>query len=100
MDFFNEKLLTIITESDIEEHLLADLDKLGAKGYTLTSVRGKGEKGLRNAIWSANSNIKVEVICCPKTCEEIIEFVKEHYLKNYAIILFVSDVDVLRPKKF
>jgi len=100
MDFFNEKLLTIITESDIEEHLLADLDKLGAKGYTLTSVRGKGEKGLRNAIWSANSNIKVEVICCPKTCEEIVEFVKEHYLKNYAIILFVSDVDVLRPKKF
>ena len=100
MDFCKEKLLTIITESEIEEHLLEDIDKLGAKGYTITPVTGKGEKGLRNAIWSANSNIKVEVICCSKTCAEIIEFLKEHYLKNYAMILFVSEVEVFRPKKF
>ena len=100
MDFYKEKLLTIITESDIENHLLKDLDKLGSKGYTISSARGKGEKGIRNDHWSANSNVKVEVICCPKVCDQIVEFIKEHYLKNYAIILFVSDVEVLRPAKF
>ncbi len=100
MDFYKEKLLTVITESEIEEHLIEDVNRLGAKGYTISSVGGKGEKGLRNAIWSANSNIKVEIVCCPKTCDNIVEFLKKNYLKNYAMILFVSDVEVLRPLKF
>ncbi len=100
MDFYKEKLLTIITESEIEEHLLQDVDRLGAKGYTISSVKGKGEKGVRNAVWSANSNVKIEIVCDNNICEKIIEFLKENYLKNYAMILFVSDVDVLRPKKF
>jgi len=100
MDFYKEKLLTVITESEIEEHLVEDFDKLGAKGYTISLARGKGEKGIRNAIWSSNSNIKIEIICCPKVCEKIVEFLKANYLKNYAMILFVADVDVLRPSKF
>ncbi|MFC1894961.1 P-II family nitrogen regulator [Candidatus Dependentiae bacterium] len=100
MDFYREKLLTVITESEIEENLIEDISKLGAKGYTIYSVRGKGEKGIRNAIWSSNSNIKIEIVCCPKVCEKIIEFLKENYLKNYAMILFVADVNVLRSRKF
>ena len=100
MDFYKEKLLTIITESEIEEHLLQDIDRLGAKGYTISSAKGKGEKGVRNAVWSANSNVKIEIVCDNNVCEKIIEFLKENYLKNYAMILFVSDVNVLRPKKF
>jgi len=47
MNALKEKLLTIITESDIEDHLLEDLDKLGAKGYTISCVKGKGEKGIQ-----------------------------------------------------
>jgi nitrogen regulatory protein PII len=100
MDFYKEKLLTVITESDIEEHLIENIDRLGAKGYTISLVRGKGEKGIRNATWSNNSNIKVEIVCCSKMCEKIVEFLKENYLKNYAMILFVADVNVLRPRKF
>ena len=100
MEFFKKKLLTVITESEIEGHLLQDLDKLGARGYTISPVKGKGEKGLRNAIWSANSNIKVEVICYPKTCDKMVEFLKKNYLKNYAMILFIIDVEVFHPRKF
>lgn len=100
MDFYKEKLLTIITESEIEEHLLQDIDRLGAKGYTISSAKGKGEKGVRNAVWNANSNVKIEIVCDNNICEKIIEFLKENYLKNYAMILFISDVNVLRPKKF
>ena len=100
MDFYKEKLLTIITESEIEEHLLQDIDRLGAKGYTISFAKGKGEKGVRNAVWNANSNVKIEIVCDNNICEKIIEFLKENYLKNYAMILFISDVNVLRPKKF
>mgnify|MGYP006292453871 CR=1 FL=1 len=91
-----EKLLTIITESEIEDNLIIDINKLGAKGYTISSVRGKGEKGIRNATWSSNSNSKIEILCNEKTCKKITEFLKTNYLQNYALILFISDVNVLR----
>jgi len=100
VDFYKEKLLTVITESDLEDRLIEDVDRLGAKGYTVSSVGGKGEKGIRNAMWSSNSNTKIEIVCDPKVCEKIVEFLTSNYLKNYAMILFVGDVDVLRPRKF
>lgn len=100
MNFFKEQLLTIITEAEIEDYLIEGIDKLGAKGYTITNVRGKGEKGLRNADWTMNSNIKVEIICNDNLCKNIIEFLKENYLKNYAMILFISEVNVIRSIKF
>lgn len=96
MDFHKEHLLTIITEADLEEHLIRDINRLGARGYTITSVQGKGEKGVRNDLWSASSNIKIEVICVSDICEKLVEFLKLNYLKNYAMIVFISKVDVLR----
>ncbi len=95
MDFAKEKLLTVITESDLEERLIKDINNLGVKGYTITSVEGKGEKGIRNAMWSSSSSIKVEIVCDLKVCEDIIKFIKDNYIKNYATFLFVVDVDVL-----
>ena len=95
MDFLKEKLLTVITEADIEEHFLQDIEELGAKGYTITTARGKGERGLRSADWNLNSNIKIEILCSAKTCDIIVKFLKENYLRNYAMTLFVSDVEVL-----
>ncbi|MBD3273113.1 transcriptional regulator [Candidatus Dependentiae bacterium] len=96
MNFHKEKLLTIITESYLEEHLVRDINKLGAKGYTITSVKGKGERGIRNNLWSASSNIKIEIICEEKVCKKIIEFVKANHIKNYAMILYFSEVSVLK----
>ncbi|MFH1462050.1 MAG: transcriptional regulator [bacterium] len=96
MDFVNKKLLTIITESDLEEHLIKDINNLGAKGYTITSVQGKGEKGIRNDLWSATSNIKLEVVCDAKICLEIIDFLNKNYIKNYAMLIFTIDIEVIK----
>ncbi len=100
MVFHKEKLLTVITEADIEENLIEDINRLGAKGYTISSVTGKGEKGIRNSVWSLNSNIKIEIICNAKTCENIAKFLNENYFENYALILFVTDISVLRSIKY
>jgi nitrogen regulatory protein PII len=95
MDFVKKKLLTIITESDLEERIIGDIGSLGAKGYTITQVNGKGQKGLRNADWSANSNIKIEIICKNDISKKIIQFMQKNYIKNYAMILYTSEVEVI-----
>ncbi len=100
MEMFSRKLLTIVTEAVLETALVQDLERLGAHGYTITDARGKGHRGARSAEWATEANIRAEVICDERTAAAIAEYVRDHYYRNYAMILFLSDVSVLRPEKF
>lgn len=93
-------LLTIITEAAIERGLVEDLERLGAHGYTVTDARGKGRHGERGSAWEASSNIRVEVVCDAATAEAIAAHLQATYYEHYAMILFTSNVAVLRPDKF
>ncbi len=94
------KLLTIITEAALENVLIKDLEHLGVLGYTITDARGKGSRGTRNAAWGESSNIRIEVVCDATTAESIAAHLQARYYEHYALILFISDVAVLRPEKF
>ncbi|SDJ88466.1 hypothetical protein SAMN05216282_101172 [Cryobacterium psychrotolerans] len=93
-------LLTIVTEAALEGTLVRDLDRLHAHGYTITDARGKGNRGVRDAGWEASANIRVEVVCDAETAEAIAASLQEQYYDDYAMILFMSDITVLRPQKF
>jgi len=100
MNFYPLKLVTIVTEAALESSLVADIDRLGAHGYTITDARGKGGRGIRNASWSTSANIRVEIVCDGEVSKAIALHLKEHYYDNYAMVLYINDVDVLRPDKF
>jgi len=94
------KLLTVITESAIESALCEELIALGAGGYTVTDARGRGSRGVRDAGWSSSGNIRIEVVCDAGAAELIAARLRDRYYSDYAMILFLSDVSVLRPQKF
>jgi hypothetical protein len=94
------KLVTIVTEAVVERRLVDDLKLLGAHGYTISDARGEGSRGVRSAGWEASSNIRVEVVCDPRTAEAIAAHLRANYYADYAMILYFSDVGVLRPEKF
>jgi hypothetical protein len=100
MEGHTRKLLTIVTEAAVEGTLLRDIERLGGNGYTITDARGKGGRGVRNAGWEASSNIRIEVVCDTATAATIASYLQTHYYDNYAMILFMSNIDVLRPEKF
>ena len=93
-------LLTVITESAIEETLLKDLDKLGVHGYTVSDARGRGGRGVRDAMWGEVSNIRLEVICQRDLAEAVLNYIQNHYYDNYAMVAFLHDVEILRAEKF
>ncbi len=97
---FVRKLLTVITERALESRLTRDLDRLGAGGYTITNARGKGHRGVRDAGWEADSNIRVEVVCDEPTARRLARHLQDRYYDDYAMILLLSDVEVMRPEKF
>ena len=94
------KLLTIVAEAALEQRLVKDLERLGAHGHTITDARGKGSRGVRSAAWDRSGNIRVEVVCDAATADAIATDLRDRYYDNYAMILFISDVEVLRPEKF
>lgn len=96
----NRKLVTVVTEAALEAALCSQLLNLGAGGYTVTDARGSGSRGVRDAGWMSSGNIRIEVICDARVAERITRHLREHYYDDYAMILFTSDVEVLRPGKF
>lgn len=94
------RLVTIVTEAVLEKQMIEELTTLGASGYTITDARGKGHRGVRNTGWEHGANIRIEVICDDPLARAIADCMKERYYKNYAMLLFISDVEVLRPDKF
>ena len=100
MSLEHRKLLTIVTEAALERELVREIERLGAHGYTVTDARGKGGRGIRDAGWEVSANIRIEVVCAADTAHAIAAALRERYYDNYAMTLFIGDVEVLRPEKF
>ena len=92
-------LLTIIAEDELESRLIGDLKHLGVRGYTVCTVRGEGCHGLRTSQWEGG-NIKIEVIVDSALADVIGEHVANTYFPNFATILYLTPVQVLRQEKF
>jgi hypothetical protein len=93
-------MLTIVTESVIENALLADLERLGVRGYTVTDARGRGSRGVRDADWDEAANIRIEIICARALADAVLTHLQERYYANYAMVACLHEVEVLRPEKF
>ena len=94
------KLLTVVTEAALETTLVAEIEAVGARGYTITDARGKGSGGRRDATWAPHANIRLEVLCSAETALALCAALRERYSEHYSMVLYVSDVDVVRPDKF
>jgi len=80
--------------------LLADLERLGVRGYTVADARGRGSRGVRDANWDEAANIRIEIICARPLADAVLAHLQERYYANYAMVACVHEVEVLRPGKF
>lgn len=94
------KMLVIISEAALEKSLVRDARSFGAQGYTISEVRGGGERGDREARWEADRSIEMKVICDEDVAARLAKHVLEVYAPNFALTLFTTDVGIFRPQKF
>ena len=100
MKLYDVKLLTITCEILAQKNIIEILKKHDITGYTTYEVEGNGARGLRGQGLQTEKNVKVEVILREEKLTEIIEEVSQTLFANFAIVLYVSDVGVLRTEKF
>ena len=100
MKLYTVKLLTITCEILAQKNIIEILNNHEITGYTTYEVDGNGERGLRGQGFKNEKNVKVEVIVREKKLPDVVEEISRTLFANFAIVLYVSDVGVLRPEKF
>lgn len=99
MEMTRVKLVTIIVESVLEDRLVREIRKLGATGFTRSDVRGEGSRGRRVGDVEG-ANVRLECLVSAETADRITEAIAARYFENYAIVVFVEDVSVVRGDKY
>jgi nitrogen regulatory protein PII len=94
------KLITVICESCLEEPITKAAKETGASGFTVSDARGSGTHGLRDGSWPENANIRIEILCDEAIATRILDLLIDMYYVHYKLVTFVTDVGVIRPKKF
>ncbi len=93
------KLLTIVAEAVLERRLLDELAAAGASGYTLGEVTGAGSRGVR-ATEFEGKNVRIETLVGPAVADRLLADLAERYFDHYALVVWVTDVDVVRGEKY
>jgi nitrogen regulatory protein PII len=93
-------MLTIVAESSIERQIADELERAGVSGFTSVEARGTGDRGRRSGDWDQNRTIRIETICDAATAAHLAERLLERWGPDYAIVVWLHDVQVVRKGKF
>ncbi len=94
------RLVTIIAQDSLIDRLPNEIKQLGAKGYTITrEILGSGAHGERVSEWEGE-NFKLEAIVDEITADRIVTYMAEDYFPDYAVVVYVTPVQVVRGEKF
>ena len=100
MKLYPVKLLTITCEILAQKNIIEILNKYEITGYTTYEVDGNGARGIRGQGLKNEKNVKVEIIMQEEKLQTVVEEISRTLFANFAIVLYVSDVGVLRTEKF
>ncbi|QMU54527.1 MAG: hypothetical protein GKS07_06305 [Nitrosopumilus sp.] len=100
MKLYPVKLLTVTCEILAQKNILEILNKYEITGYTTYEVDGNGARGIRGQGLKNEKNVKVEIIMREEKLQIVVEEISRTLFANFAIVLYVSDVGVVRTEKF
>jgi nitrogen regulatory protein P-II 2 len=99
MNTAERQLITIVAEAVVEQKLIDDIKRCGAKGYSASHVRGEGVTG-KNTLDLNGPSIRLESVVTEKVATAILEMLAEKYFDKYAVIAWITPARVARPDRF
>ncbi|TSE36886.1 hypothetical protein Tfont_01598 [Tepidimonas fonticaldi] len=81
-------VVVVIAEAELESVLCDDILAAGAKGYTVSEVRGRGNRGLRDDRLLLSNNVRFEVLCDESTARSVLDAVLGRYGRHYGIVAY------------
>jgi nitrogen regulatory protein P-II 2 len=101
MQLYPLKLVTVVGETVITKAIIAEGLRLGASGFTLTDVDGRGSRDARTGIMIGSAKTrKIEFVVSEAVAVAILEHISHTYFEHYACIAWLSDVSVVRGEHY
>jgi len=100
MKLYPVKLLTITCEILAQKNIIEILKKHDLDAYTIYEVEGNGSRRLRGQGLRTEKNVKIEIIMREEKLQDVVEEISRTLFANFAIVLYVIDVGVVRTEKF
>ena len=72
---------------------------MGASGFTTTEVQGEGSAD-RQSGEVPDLKVKIEFLAETALALKLMDKIAEEYFKNYSIITYLTDAQVIRREKF
>lgn len=98
-----KKRIEIVAEALLLDRLLELIKEAGATGYTVhhyvSGADFNGRRGEPDDLSLVLKNIQLNVIADDEVAERIVEGCAE-FFDDYAEIVVISDVEVIRPERF
>ena len=92
-------LVTIVAEPVMEELLTEEILKLGATGYTVVDIRGRGSRGMRSADVPGHG-IRIETLVSPVVAERLLSHAARAWFPHYSVVAWSTPADVVRSEKY
>ena len=70
------KCLTVVVEAALEQRLIKDIQRLGAKGFTVSQAHGQGPRNQRTGDLEGG-NIRLETVLSNEVLEQILELLEK-----------------------
>lgn len=99
MDTHELSLITLVAEPVLEDRLTRELAELGATGWTVTDIRGRGTRGIRTGD-IPGQGIRIETLVSPAVADRILTRAAESWFPHYAVVAWESSVRVVRGQKY
>ena len=99
MNTTERQIVTVIAEAAVESRLIADIKRLGAKGYSVGHVRGEGTTG-RLLQDLTGPSVRLETIVTETVADAILEHLAADDFGRFAVVAWVAPARVLRSERF
>jgi nitrogen regulatory protein PII len=93
------KKISIVLERVLKNEIIDLIKAQGAKGWTLTEVNGEGSRGMRASEFEGR-NFQIDTIVNEACAGRILEQLSAKYFKNWSLVVYLSDIQVLRAEKY
>ena len=98
--FIDIRRVTITAETNQEETILREIQKLGAKGYTCIYCTGKGRHGVLPDLMTDSPLVQIQVLARPPVAEAIMKYLHETKIRNHPTMSIMDTVTVYADDSF
>jgi nitrogen regulatory protein P-II 2 len=99
MHTVTRQLITIVAEAVVERRLIDDLKACGARGYSVGHVSGEGATG-RHLLALNGPSVRIESVVTDDVAQAILDRLARDYFERFAVVAWLSTVQVARGERF